>query len=66
MVGKNGDETLCHIQYECLPYFCYVCGFIGHKTQNCAKYFQGMGKDDFQSGNWLRAQPSQGINSLGR
>lgn len=37
MVNKEGDETLCYIQYERLPYFCFVCGIIGHKTQKCVK-----------------------------
>ncbi|MBA0864255.1 hypothetical protein Goshw_001061 [Gossypium schwendimanii] len=61
MVGAEGEEILCTINYERLPTFCYLCGCIGHHTHKCGMYerIKGVENLEFQYGNWLRAQMGQ-------
>lgn len=47
MVGQNGKELLCHLKYERLPIFCYICGKIGHSTIKCIQYSKEMSSKDY-------------------
>jgi hypothetical protein len=29
------EEVVAFVHYECLPTFCFICGFIGHKDTEC-------------------------------
>lgn len=56
MLGVDGKEIVCTIKYERLPTFCYMCDHIGHNTQRCERYTQGMSSDDYQYESWMLVQ----------
>ncbi|CAN1245222.1 hypothetical protein LINGRAPRIM_LOCUS2920 [Linum grandiflorum] len=31
----GGKEVMCHFRYERLHTFCFICGIMGHKEQQC-------------------------------
>ncbi|KAE8809770.1 reverse transcriptase [Hordeum vulgare] len=52
--AKDGEDgAWCRFEYEFLPDFCYICGFVGHGEKACSiKLAKG---EKAQFGGWLRA-----------
>ncbi|KAL4271378.1 hypothetical protein GQ457_13G015780 [Hibiscus cannabinus] len=50
----DAKASMCPLQYERLPLFCYGCGHIGHSVLACPTTLKVEGQK-FQYGAWLRA-----------
>ncbi|PPR92676.1 hypothetical protein GOBAR_AA27996 [Gossypium barbadense] len=57
LVGRDESESYAHSSTRDYL-FCYICGIIGHSTQNYDKKDEclDMSNHSFQYGNWLRVQ----------
>jgi hypothetical protein len=54
-VDEHGRTIWCNFEYEFLPNFCFICGFLGHIDKKCdVKLKKG---EEPQFGHWLRWMP---------
>lgn len=62
--GKDGRIMKVTFSYERLPFFCFLCGVIGHSEKDCCNT-----EDDDQDksmgwGKYLRATPRRGVKKF--
>jgi hypothetical protein len=47
--NKSGQVKVFKLKYECVPYFCDHCGFMGHKKDVCEKKTLGIPSLDYDA-----------------
>lgn len=70
--GVDGKKQWLQVVYERLPFFCFLCGILGHGEEDCPKRYE----EGFQEpskglpyGNWMRVsddvrRPMGGVSEL--
>lgn len=59
---KNKNNTIVTIEYkyERLPFFCFLCGCMGHHEKDCHEGVEEEGEKELGWGLWLKASPRKG------
>lgn len=52
--GGEEKEITMPVRYERLPYFCYVCGHVGHQYRECTNY-KNQWSEEMAYGPWMKA-----------
>jgi hypothetical protein len=60
-IQGRGDIVV-SIRYESIPFFCFICGQIGHSNKECPNGEVGVG--EFMFGVELRASPPKRIHEV--
>lgn len=58
--GKDGSVLSIEFKYERLPFFCFLCGIIGHGEKDCPNTDDDPQNCNFGLGLWLKASPRKG------
>ena len=61
ILNLDGEKTWVNFKYERLPFFCYVCGYLGHDEKHCPNLPCNPDSPK-QYGEWLRAIGNQKSN----
>ncbi|KAL2902909.1 Gag-Pro-Pol polyprotein [Bienertia sinuspersici] len=61
--NKRGETCWVELKYERLPFFCYICGVMGHIERDCQEEEVEGDEKGRQWGAWLKASPRKGIAS---
>lgn len=57
IVRMNWKDRWIEFRYERCPYFCYICGLIGHNQKSCGEKIENKNeKEEDQYGWWLKSQ----------
>ena len=52
--GGEEKEITMPVRYERLPYFCYVCGHVGHQYRECTNYKNQL-REEMAYRPWMKA-----------
>lgn len=58
--NRRGDEVEVEFRYERLPFFCFLCGMLGHSERDCSSVPDEERTKGFKWGLNLRASPRKG------
>uniref|UniRef100_A0A803QSC7 CCHC-type domain-containing protein n=1 Tax=Cannabis sativa TaxID=3483 RepID=A0A803QSC7_CANSA len=65
LFSSEGRKVWLPFRYDCLPFMCFKCGFVGHDTRICAEPItmieDGMGNRTPGYGAWLKVEEGKGI-----
>lgn len=62
--NRKGDEVEIVFRYERIPFFCFLCGVLGHSERYCNNVSEEDRKKGFKWGIYLRASPHKGRMQL--
>lgn len=58
--GKDGRIITVDFKYELLPFFCFMCGMMGHGEKDCPSQEEDETNCNLGWGLWLKASPRKG------
>lgn len=58
--GKNNNIVSIEFKYERLPFFCFLCGIMGHSEKDCHLAADEGSKKQLGWGHWLKVSPRKG------
>ena len=58
--NKNGDVVRIEFKYERLPFFCFLCGRMGHSEKECNYVAEDQMDKGLGWGVWIKASPRRG------
>ena len=58
--NKNNTVVTIEFKYERLPFFCFMCGRMGHHEKDCQEAVDNEGEKELGWGLWLKASPRKG------
>lgn len=58
--NKNNNVVTIEFKYERLPFFCFMCGRMGHHEKDCQEATENEGEKELGWGLWLKATPRRG------
>ncbi|XP_010680870.1 uncharacterized protein LOC104895922 [Beta vulgaris subsp. vulgaris] len=58
--AKNNKVITVEFKYERLPFFCFLCGCMGHHEKDCDEVDEDDGASSLGWGLWLKASPRKG------
>ncbi|KAL2935345.1 hypothetical protein RDABS01_018463, partial [Bienertia sinuspersici] len=58
--NMEGKVVKVHFKYERLPFFCFLCGVMGHSEKDCPDSEDEENDGNYGWGIWLKASPRNG------
>uniref|UniRef100_A0A803L2P2 CCHC-type domain-containing protein n=1 Tax=Chenopodium quinoa TaxID=63459 RepID=A0A803L2P2_CHEQI len=58
--NKEGNVVRTTLKYERLPFFCFLCGIMGHSERDCLNAQDDSAANGHAWGIWLKASPMKG------